>query len=354
MFNVVLERTDLLQKSSDFTKPNDHGSFAPWRLSSCAQWFIDGDDYMDALCDAMDTAKTEISIAGWCTSHDLYMKRSKKDVNKKWRLDKILKRKAFLLYPDIVPRNRGKQLFHHAYFANHEKLVLVDQTWAFLGGIDLCYGRWDDKEHRLSDIKSPPERYWISNEYTNIKKEDFSNLNGADDPKLLGEASASSQIQSDLDALTEKLEEWQLSPNVAKCSVIHLGRQNPKYSYKMKGIDLTKSTFKKDLGVILSLDLKPKKYIGLIVRKASNTLWLLTHFLRYLDIHSKISAYTSYVRPQLEYATVMWLPYLKKDIDRIERVQKRFVKGLQGFRNLPCDEALRRLTLHKLETRRRI
>ncbi|KAK2712666.1 hypothetical protein QYM36_011374 [Artemia franciscana] len=107
------------------------------------------------------------------------------------------------------------------------------------------------------------------------------------------------------------------------------------YSYKMKGIDLTKSTCEKDLGVILSLDLKPEKHIGLVVRKASNTLWLLSQSLRYLDNHSKISAYTSYVRPQLEYATVIWSPYLKKDIDRIERVQKRLVKGLQGFRNLP-------------------
>ncbi|KAK2711800.1 hypothetical protein QYM36_012804 [Artemia franciscana] len=87
----------------------------------------------------------------------------------------------------------------------------------------------------------------------------------ADDTKLLGEASASSQIQSDLDALAENLEEWQLSPNLAKCSVVHLGCQNPMYSYKMKGIDLTKSTCEKDLGVILTLDLKPEKHIGLIV-----------------------------------------------------------------------------------------
>ncbi|KAK2712851.1 hypothetical protein QYM36_011522 [Artemia franciscana] len=57
----------------------------------------------------------------------------------------------------------------------------------------------------------------------------------ADDKKILGEASASSQIQSDLKALTEKLEKWLLSPNAAKCSVVHLGRQNPKYPYKMKG-----------------------------------------------------------------------------------------------------------------------
>ncbi|KAK2709909.1 hypothetical protein QYM36_013554, partial [Artemia franciscana] len=94
----------------------------------------------------------------------------------------------------------------------------------------------------------------------------------ADDTKLLGEASASSQIQSDLDTLTEKLEEWQLLPNVAKCYVVHLGRQK----------------------VLIQIE-----------------------------------------RPQLEYATVICLPYLKKDIDRIERVQKRIVKGLQGFRNLP-------------------
>lgn len=33
-------------------------------------------------------------------------------------------------------------------WAHHEKIVVVDQTYAFLGGIDLCYGRWDDHTHR--------------------------------------------------------------------------------------------------------------------------------------------------------------------------------------------------------------
>lgn len=33
-------------------------------------------------------------------------------------------------------------------WAHHEKIVVVDQTYAFLGGLDLCYGRWDDHEHR--------------------------------------------------------------------------------------------------------------------------------------------------------------------------------------------------------------
>lgn len=33
-------------------------------------------------------------------------------------------------------------------WAHHEKMVVVDQTYAFVGGIDLCYGRWDDHSHR--------------------------------------------------------------------------------------------------------------------------------------------------------------------------------------------------------------
>jgi phospholipase D1/2 len=39
-------------------------------------------------------------------------------------------------------------------WAHHEKLVIVDQTYAFVGGIDLCYGRWDDHKHRLADLGS--------------------------------------------------------------------------------------------------------------------------------------------------------------------------------------------------------
>ena len=37
-------------------------------------------------------------------------------------------------------------IIHHVLFlqAYHEKLVVVDQSYAFVGGIDLCYGR-DDK-----------------------------------------------------------------------------------------------------------------------------------------------------------------------------------------------------------------
>lgn len=52
-----------------------------------------------------------------------------------------------LRHPDHVA---GGVLF----WAHHEKLVVVDQAIAFTGGIDLCYGRWDDHHHRLTDLGS--------------------------------------------------------------------------------------------------------------------------------------------------------------------------------------------------------
>ena len=37
------------------------------------------------------------------------------------------------------------------YWAHHEKLCLVDGETAFMGGLDLCYGRWDTNQHPIAD-----------------------------------------------------------------------------------------------------------------------------------------------------------------------------------------------------------
>lgn len=36
-------------------------------------------------------------------------------------------------------------------WSHHEKIVIVDQEYGFLGGLDLCYGRYDTQEHLLDD-----------------------------------------------------------------------------------------------------------------------------------------------------------------------------------------------------------
>lgn len=37
------------------------------------------------------------------------------------------------------------------YWSHHEKLVIIDEKIGFLGGIDLCYGRFDNSNHYLFD-----------------------------------------------------------------------------------------------------------------------------------------------------------------------------------------------------------
>ncbi len=49
-------------------------------------------------------------------------------------------------HPDhrVIRRTETSFLFSH-----HEKTVVVDQRIAFIGGIDLCWGRWDTDQHRF-------------------------------------------------------------------------------------------------------------------------------------------------------------------------------------------------------------
>ncbi|CAL1290307.1 unnamed protein product [Larinioides sclopetarius] len=60
------------------------------------------------------------------------------------KLKKMHKNIKVIRHPEV---SKGVLLWAH-----HEKIVCVDQSYAFVGGLDLCYGRWDDYQHRLSDF----------------------------------------------------------------------------------------------------------------------------------------------------------------------------------------------------------
>ncbi|CAB3220831.1 unnamed protein product [Arctia plantaginis] len=167
------------QSSRDFTGVNLHHSFAPCRAAQAAGALVDGAAYLRAVADAMELAREEIFIADWWLSPEIYMKRPALNGNY-WRLDMILRRKAaqgvkifIMLYKEVEMAlginsfysksklsSENIKVFRHPdhakggvlFWAHHEKIVCIDQTVAFLGGIDLCYGRWDDHKHRLTDL----------------------------------------------------------------------------------------------------------------------------------------------------------------------------------------------------------
>jgi len=74
----------------------------------------------------------------------------------------------------------------------------------------------------------------------------------------------------------------------------------------------------------------------------------------FVNKHSNIMLrlYQSLVRPKLEYCVQAWRPYLKKDIDLLEKVQQRATRLMMSDKSLSYNDGLQKFGLTTLETRR--
>ena len=121
--------------------------------------------------------------------------------------------------------------------------------------------------------------------------------------------------------------------NPMKCYVVSISQyQDPKFShiYTLCNTILEHHKDNPYLGVLISQDLSFTNHINNITGKANSTLGFLRRNLKHGPVSLKELAYVSLVRSKLEYASVVWDPYLKKDIDKLEMTQRRgacFVKG---------------------------
>ena len=120
----------------------------------------------------------------------------------------------------------------------------------------------------------------------------------------------------------------------------------------MNGTELPQSNICRDLGVTITSDLSPSQHITEITLKAHQRA---DHIIRCFvsgDTYLLVGAFIVYVRPLLEYNSVIWSPSLIKDIDLIEQVQKRFTKRLRCLDGVAYTDRLQRLNLPSLELRR--
>ena len=177
----------------------------------------------------------------------------------------------------------------------------------------------------------------------------------ADDTKL-GQVIRSQQdriqLQECLNSLVEWSETWGMSFNVAKCKIMHVGTNNPKYKYHMKGQELLEVEEEKDIGVLIKSNLKPKDHCTVVAGKARGVLYQIVKNFHFRDKLTFIRLYKTFVRPHLEYAAAVWNPWQVGDIDLLESVQKKAVGMVSGLKGKNYEEKLREIGLDSLKTRR--
>ncbi|KAH9840894.1 phospholipase D/nuclease [Rhodofomes roseus] len=184
-------------------------SFADKRHANFVKWHVDGHDYMYALSEILDSARDCIFILDWWLTPELYLRRPPA-FNQEWRLDRLLKRKAeegvkiyVVVYKEVTQTmSMSSSHTKHAledlhpniacmrhpdhigskddveFWSHHEKLVVVDNHRACVGGLDICFGRWDTHTHPLADVHPTDFRRTLfpGQDYNNARVLDFKDV----------------------------------------------------------------------------------------------------------------------------------------------------------------------------------
>jgi len=155
--------------------------------------------------------------------------------------------------------------------------------------------------------------------------------------------------------LSEWSARWLLKFNPLKCKVMHIRHSmDTKYHITQDNQqwNIQSVQEEKDLGVLTTSDLSVSKQCTEAASKANRVLGMVKRQFKELDKDSFLIIYKGFVRPHLEYAIQAWSPYLRRDIDCLEKIQRRATKMVKGFRNLTYEDRLRQLKLTSLERRR--
>eukprot|EP00268_Persea_americana_P049344 TRINITY_DN5288_c0_g1_i2.p1 TRINITY_DN5288_c0_g1~~TRINITY_DN5288_c0_g1_i2.p1 ORF type:complete len:1115 (-),score=199.02 TRINITY_DN5288_c0_g1_i2:178-3522(-) len=189
-----------LRPPEGWCHPHRFGSFAPPRGltedGSQAQWFVDGKAAFEAIALSIEEAKSEIFITDWWLCPELYLRRPF-HLHGSSRLDALLEAKArqgvqiyILLYKEVALALKINSVYSKRRLLNihenvrvlrypdhfstgvylwshHEKIVIVDHRVCFIGGLDLCFGRYDTFEHKVGDY---PPLVWPGKDYYNPRE----------------------------------------------------------------------------------------------------------------------------------------------------------------------------------------
>jgi len=109
----------------------------------------------------------------------------------------------------------------------------------------------------------------------------------------------------------------------------------------------------KDLGFMISSDGRNSKKVEAAVSKANRALGRMRKTFKFFNIKLFLILYPVFVRTHLEFASAVWNSMTRKNINKLECIQKRATRMVIELRGLDYGDRLRELGLTSLETRRK-
>ncbi|BHF57088.1 hypothetical protein SprV_0100002900 [Sparganum proliferum] len=155
-------------------------------------------------------------------------------------------------------------------------------------------------------------------------------------------------LQDSLNRLNSWSARWLLNFNVDKCVVLRLrtrrtSKEDDSFQYVLGGQSLSNVVEQKDLGVLMTSSLKPSSQCQRAAKSAIRVLFALRRGFVQIDKKLFGKTYGTFVRSHLEYAVQAWRPWLKKDYQRLERVQAMATKMVKNLHHLPYESRLTEL-----------
>ena len=163
-------------------------------------------------------------------------------------------------------------------------------------------------------------------------------------------------LQKSLDCLQIWCRENGMILNTDKTKVMlitsrqkRMNLNNAVLNLQYNDIDITITTCDKILGIHVDNNLTWNNHFNFLSKKLSSHLWLLSKVRIYLSIEHRVLFYNAYIKPHIDYCSLIWSNTSSSNISKITRLQRRACKLILGHEYNGLSEAFEKLKILSID-----